>query len=873
MVRQRWPSWLTEANTNNNNNNNNIVVHLMTLLLFLFGGVAPYFTVVVAGGGATTGLLPYTCAPGTTEAALPFCNRSLGFRARSADLAARLNLSVHVQLFFSYPGTPYLPGLNLKRWALDHTCIHGLNKYHDVTVFPHAIAQGASFDLDLVKRVSNATAREARILSAQDYVRTGGQSAGDGLSCDGGPLANHIDPRWGRISETYGECPTLVQAVGVMALQSLQNPQPVRDGHADDRFMATRQVTRHYIGYHSGSGDKINGTSYNPLYNASNRSLADTYFPIFGAYQRPDLGAADGIMCAMTELNGVPSCANPLLMTKMLRDEWGSDAIVQTDCCDSLQTISRFGYKNLNDSAALALSVNAGLGIYFGFWVQPFKQWMMENLGNGTIAESTVRAAGQRVLLTFMRLGFFDMHANDYPFSNASLPWSMLDGPEHRALAREAAAKSTVLLRNVKGTLPLSTTTTTITSSSSSSGNSNNVAIAVVGPFARCLSTDPRTQNGTCYLHSYNGFPSSITDIYTGILNASTAGGSSSLLRAAAAGGSSSPPPPPLSAAAAAVVTFSQGSNSTCGWRCAPDAGAPCWEVPGSAAAAAQQEAAAAAAVADVTILVVGLGASVEAEGCDRFNMTLPPVQQALYNKVADHAKKLVVVIVSAGGVDLGALEGRADAIVWAPYGGEEAGSGLADVLFGRVNPSARLPLTWYTQTWADAMANNVTTSMLNLDLDVGLGRTYRYLDPAHTQKTVTHMFGFGLSYTTFSYSNLTAVAAEGGDLTVEISVTNTGHVPGAEVVQAYISGASVPGLVTPFHTMIAFAKTENLAPGATVRVALTAPRRLLETAQNDGSRAIVPGPYTLWVGGHQPGDAQGAAVSGKCQRASITLL
>ena len=117
--------------------------------------------------------------------------------------AQRLNITDHINLFFSYPGTPYIEKYNVKSWSLDHTCIHGMNKASGVTVFPHAIAQGASWDLDLVRRVSNATAIEARILSNKEYVASGYRAAGTALSCDGGPLANSAhDPRWGRISET-----------------------------------------------------------------------------------------------------------------------------------------------------------------------------------------------------------------------------------------------------------------------------------------------------------------------------------------------------------------------------------------------------------------------------------------------------------------------------------------------------------------------------------------------------------------------------------------------------------------------------------------------------------------------------------------------
>ena len=109
-----------------------------------------------------------------------------------------------------------------------------------------------------------------------------------------------------------------------------------------------------------------------------------------------------------------------------------------------------------------------------------------------------------------------------------------------------------------------------------------------------------------------------------------------------------------------------------------------------------------AAKSAEVTVLAVGLGAVMESEGGDRVNMTLPSVQRQLLTAVAAAAKKLVLVVVSAGGVDLD--ESKASAVLYAPYGGEEAGSGLADILFGHANPSARLPVTVYKQAWADSM-------------------------------------------------------------------------------------------------------------------------------------------------------------------------
>jgi hypothetical protein len=133
--------------------------------------------------------LNYTCKPLSPESSLPFCDRSLGFKARAADLAKRLNISEHTDLFFSYPSTKYVERFNMKTWSLDHTCIHGLNKASGVTVFPHAIAQGATWDIPLVQRISNVTAIEARILSAKSYMSTHGQNSGGALSCDGGPVS------------------------------------------------------------------------------------------------------------------------------------------------------------------------------------------------------------------------------------------------------------------------------------------------------------------------------------------------------------------------------------------------------------------------------------------------------------------------------------------------------------------------------------------------------------------------------------------------------------------------------------------------------------------------------------------------------------
>lgn len=233
---------------------------------------------------------------------------------------------------------------------------------------------------------------------------------------------------------------------------------------------------------------------------------------------------------------------------------------------------------------------------------------------------------------------------------------------------------------------------------------------------------------------------------------------------------------------------------------------------------------------------------------------------------MAKAARKLVVVVVSAGGVDLD--ERAANAVVWAPYGGEEAGSGLADVIFGRVNPSARLPVTVYTQSWFEAMAGDVATSILNLDLDAGHGRTHRYIkDDA---RDVKHYFGFGLSYTSFAYSGL-RVAREGLGVEVSVTVRNTGRRAGAEVVQVYISGAKPDGVPAPAANLVGFVKV-GIPAAASATATVHVPAEQLQTALADGTRAVLPGKYTVWAGGHHPADKEGEAASGPCVSTILTL-
>lgn len=372
---------------------------------------------------------------------------------------------------------------------------------------------------------------------------------------------------------------------------------------------------------------------------------------------------ADGVMCAMSSINGVPSCVDSLLLTKMLRQTWHSDAIIQTDCCDSIGYVKK--YLQVSPAQALAEYIGAGGGAYFGFDVQMYRQQMVEGLKNGAIKQSDLVTIGTRVIETELKLGFFDQHSPDYPYANesAALNWALLDGPTHRELAAETAAKATVLIKNRENLLPLGAANR-VTAQAAAKPH-----LAVVGPFARCA-------GGLCYAHDYAGTPSFTNDFASSISSMATKIGWP-------------------------AVSYAQGSNDTCATRCdssLPSHWIPC--APSAAATVALDKAVALAQTADITVLAVGLGEKVEGEGCDRPNMTLPHSQQLLYDAVSktvrSRGKKLIVVVVSAGGVDID--ETVADAVLWQPYGGQASGDGLVRVLFGEYSPTARLPETFYKQ-------------------------------------------------------------------------------------------------------------------------------------------------------------------------------
>eukprot|EP00930_Biecheleria_cincta_P027638 TRINITY_DN19382_c0_g1_i1.p1 TRINITY_DN19382_c0_g1~~TRINITY_DN19382_c0_g1_i1.p1 ORF type:complete len:494 (+),score=46.31 TRINITY_DN19382_c0_g1_i1:133-1482(+) len=270
-----------------------------------------------------------------------------------------------------------------------------------------------------------------------------------------------------------------------MAVTAMQwMPRPVVDSRTGREYLKTSQTTRHYLGFH------FSNLISTMQMNISERDLFDSYLPAYEALQvnrtswTGDAGGrAEGIMCSYSSFNGVPSCANSRLLKDILRGEFGSTALVQSDCCDSISSIWNKHHYTESLEGAVAAATQAGTDLCFACGAQ-HEQAFADALKTGTLNMSDLDRAIERVFLTRMRLGEFDI---EHPYSDVDE--MLMNSSTHHALARESAAASIVLVKNDNSALPLKT----------ASGAYRN--IAVIGPFADC---------GDCYLHSYNGKPSYI---------------------------------------------------------------------------------------------------------------------------------------------------------------------------------------------------------------------------------------------------------------------------------------------------------------------------------------------------------------------------
>jgi beta-glucosidase len=545
---------------------------------------------------------------------LPFWDPDLPHEQRISDLLARLTPAEKAaQLLHDAPAIPRL-GIESYNWW--NECLHGLARAGTATVFPQAIGLAASFDAPLLGEVARAISDEARA-KHHAYAAEGDHGHYKGLTFWSPNVNLFRDPRWGRGHETYGECPFLTARLGVSFVRGLQGD--------DARYLKLAACAKHFA-VHSGPEALRHGFDA----QVSDKDLFETYLPAFHALVSE--AGVEAVMTAYNRINGEPCSASPRLVGEILRQSWQFSGHVVSDCWALKDIHEQHGVTpGPVESAAAALRAGCDLNCGCTF------EHLPAALEEGLISERELDLALGRLLRARLRLGMFDPPER-VPF--AAIPFDVVDSPAHRQLARHAAARSLVLLKN-DGTLPLAPAIE---------------SLAVIGPNAEAA----RALWG-----NYCGTASHTVTPLAGI-------------RAR------------LSPSARLYYAEGCKLRGTELSSCAPDGNLT--------------EAVLLARRAAVTVLVLGLSPELEGEQGDASNadasgdkasLELPGLQQQLLEAVVAVGKPVVVVVVAGSALDLSFAEQHAAAIVQAWYPGEEGGSALADVLFGAVSPAGRLPVTF----------------------------------------------------------------------------------------------------------------------------------------------------------------------------------
>lgn len=610
-------------------------------------------------------------------------------------------------------------GLRKQAASPDHL---GLGTSVPATCFPPAATLGSTWDPALLRRVGEALGRETR---ANDVAVL----LGPGINIKRSPLN-------GRNFEYLSEDPVLSGELGAALVTGIQ-AQGV--GTSLKHFAANNQ-----------EADRMRVSA-----DVDERTLREIYLPGFERVVKQ--AQPWTVMCSYNRINGVYASQNHWLLTEVLRDEWGFEGLVVSD------------WGAVRDRVA---AVAAGLDLEMPASGGRTDAEVVAAVRAGELDEAVVDVAARRVLRLVARA----LPALDA----AAASGEVFDVEAHHALAREAAAAGTVLLKN-DPVVALVGTTPGLDQLDQRGGTPllplpSGEGVAVIGELART----PRYQGaGSSQVN-----PTRLDDALSA-----------------------------LRAATGADVPFAAGYTLD-----GADAGS------GTDATALRDEAVEVAAGAGTVLVFLGLPASYESEGFDRAHLDLPAEQVALLEAVAAANPRVVVVLANGSAVSVAGWQHLAPAVVEGWLGGQAGGSGVVDVLLGAVDPGGRLAETLPLRLADNPSYGNFPGELGHVRYGEGILVGYRWYDAR--QADVAYPFGHGLSYTTFAYSGVAAQALRTGTVAddeaavrVRVTVTNTGARAGTEVVQVYV-GDPAARVLRPERELKAFAKV-RLAPGESREVVL----------------------------------------------------
>jgi beta-glucosidase len=639
--------------------------------------------------------------------------------------------------------------------------IHGFR-----TIFPVPLALASSWDVDLVERVQTIAAREA---------------SATGIRWTFAPMLDIArDPRWGRIVEGAGEDPFLSARIAAAQVRGFQGQDPASPG----RLLA---CMKHFAGY----GAAVGGRDYDAAY-ISDAELYNVYLPPFQAAVDAGVGSA---MSAYMDLNDVPATGNAFLLRDVLRKQWGFKGFVVSDA-DAVGNLVTHGFaEDKADAAARALTAGVDMEMSIPAGISnTYSSSLAKLIKEKRVTTAHLDEAVRRILEAKFKAGLFEN-----PYADESRAASMHNNAEHRRMARIAAQRSAVLLRNEGNLLPL---------------DPKFSSIAVIGP----LADSKRDIRGSWSLA--DDMKTAVT-VVEGI-------------RAKVRSGVKVEYAPGVDIARAYPSLF----ELFFGPRLAAWSEAQRREEFDKAVALARSS--------DLVVMVLGQHEEMSGEGASQSTIELPGRQRELLEAVSALGKPIVLVLINGRPLDISGAVTRVPAILEAWHPGAEGGNAIADLLWGDATPVGKLPITWPRSSGQIPIyySRNLTQ-----EPESKPGFKSRYWD---IPTSPLYPFGYGLSYTTFSYSNVRvskATAKLGESVEVTVDVENTGRRPGEEVAQLYIHQRS-GSASRPVRELKGFERVV-LAPGEKKTVRFTLGKTEL-TYWSSAHKGWIQDPATfdVWVGG-----------------------
>ena len=713
-------------------------------------------------------------------------------QAKSSDIAGRIKRG-EVGGLFNLKGVEKIRDvqkLAVENSRLGIPLLFGMDVIHGYeTIFPIPLGLSCTWDMKAIEESARIAAIEA---------------SADGISWTFSPMVDiSRDPRWGRVSEGSGEDPFLGSLIARAMIQGYQGEKLADQLKRNDEIMA---CVKHFALYGAAEG----GRDYNTV-DMSRQRMYNEYFPPFEAAIEAGVGS---VMASFNEVDGIPATANKWLMSDVLRGQWGFNGFVVTDYT-GISEMTDHGIGDLQTVSARAINAGVDMDMVSDGFVGTLKKSIQE----GKVSMMTLNTACRRILEAKYKLGLFD---DPYKYCDPKRPARDIFTRAHRDAARRIASESFVLLKNDNQTLPLKPTGT----------------IAVIGPLADTRSNMPGTWSVAAVLDRSPSLIEGLREM-VGRMDEMPL---------------NQPNEPwyiPLMENGANInLLYAKGSNliSDAAYEERATMFGRSLNRDNRTDAELLKEALETANKADVIVAALGESSEMSGESSSRTDLNIPDVQQTLLKELVATGKPVVLVLFTGRPLILNWEQDNVPAILNVWFGGSEAAYAIGDVLFGRVNPSGKLTMSFPQNVGQIPLyyAHKNTGRPLH---DGKWFEKFRsnYLDVTNEP---LYPFGFGLSYTTFAYSDISLSQSSmdmQGMITASVDVSNTGLLPGGEVVQLYIRDL-VGSTTRPVKELKGFERI-YLQPGQTRTVTFKIAPEMLKFYDYDLQYVIEPGDFQVMIG------------------------